>query len=335
MASVGAYLRELREQRGLSLEEIARATRVASRYLQSVEADDFSDLPAPAFTRGFIRAYCQALGEPPESALALYEQRDGRVPPAPATGAASRTATSRTADGEPRTRGAVLVSFVLLVVLGMALFAVTLMIQPQRDERVERRPPMVAAPNVESPSPVPAAPTPPPAATPSVPLGPPRPAGLPAPAGSPAITGTAPASPATPPPAGAARPTPPTGTSSAAPTASTGSPTAPPSPAGAASTGSSAAGGDLQAALASVSSPYHLIARTSEPTWIRVRTDDGRMTEETVPAGQVREWVSNRPLVLTIGNAGGVSFELNGRKLPALGGSGAVIQRIVLPPEGQ
>jgi hypothetical protein len=66
-----------------------------------------------------------------------------------------------------------------------------------------------------------------------------------------------------------------------------------------------------------------------------VRTDDGRMTEETVPAGQVREWVSNRPLVLTIGNAGGVSFELNGRKLPALGGSGAVIQRIVLPPEGQ
>jgi cytoskeleton protein RodZ len=319
MASVGAYLRELRQQRGLSLEEIARTTRVASRYLESLEADAFSDLPEPVFTRGFVRAYCQALGESPESALALYEQRDGRVPPAPTAAGAPRTAASRTSDGEPRTRGAVLVSFVLLVVLGLALFAVTLMIQPQRDERVERRSPMVVAPSIENTSPpVPA--TPPPA-TPSVPLGPPRPAGLPAPA--------APA------PAGAARPMPPTGASSATAPASGGSPAAPAAPASVVTTAPPGTSGDLQAALASVSSPYHLVARTSEPTWIRVRTDDGRMTEETVPAGQVREWVSNRPLVVTVGNAGGVSFELNGRKLPALGGSGAVIHRIVLPPEGQ
>src|SRR5262249_61748164 len=66
--------------------------------------------------------------------------------------------------------------------------------------------------------------------------------------------------------------------------------------------------------------------------WIRVRTEDGRFTEETVPAGQVREGVSNGPFVLTIGNAGGVSFELNGRVLPALGPSGAVISRLRLPP---
>jgi cytoskeleton protein RodZ len=305
MASVGAYLRELRVQRGLSVEEIARSTRVASRYLQSIEADAFSDLPAPAFTRGFIRAYCQALGEAPEPALALYEQRAGSVPPAP-TPSARTIAASRTADGEPRTRGAVLVSFVLLVVLGMALFAVTLMIQPHRDERAERRGPVVVTPGVESTSPpASATPTAPPAVAPSVPLGPPVPAAPP-------------------------RPTLPGGVSSAAPTPGS-APTAP-SSAGAVTT---AMGGDLQAALASVSSPYHLVARTSEPTWIRVRTDDGRMTEENVPAGQVREWVSNRPLVVTVGNAGGVSFELNGRKLPALGGSGAVIHRIVLPPEAQ
>ncbi|PYO52219.1 MAG: DUF4115 domain-containing protein, partial [Candidatus Rokuibacteriota bacterium] len=37
--------------------------------------------------------------------------------------------------------------------------------------------------------------------------------------------------------------------------------------------------------------------------------------------------------VLTLGNAGGVSLELNGRTLPPLGPSGAVISRIVLPPQ--
>ena len=89
----------------------------------------------------------------------------------------------------------------------------------------------------------------------------------------------------------------------------------------------------MQAATGGVASPYRLVARVSEPTWIRVRTEDGHSTEETVPAGQIREWVSNRPFVLTLGNAGGVSLELNGRALPPLGPSGTVISRIVLPPQ--
>ena len=81
-------------------------------------------------------------------------------------------------------------------------------------------------------------------------------------------------------------------------------------------------------------SPYQLVARVSEPTWIRVRTEDGRVTEETVAAGQTRVWVSNTPFVLTIGNAGGVTLEVNGRPLPPLGARGAVIPRLVLPPSG-
>ena len=82
----------------------------------------------------------------------------------------------------------------------------------------------------------------------------------------------------------------------------------------------------------SVVSPYRLIARASEATWLRVRTEDGRATEETIPAGEVREWISNRPFVVTIGNAAGVALELNGQKLPPLGARGAVIGRLVLPP---
>jgi len=85
----------------------------------------------------------------------------------------------------------------------------------------------------------------------------------------------------------------------------------------------------------SIVSPYRLVARTTETTWIRVRTEDGRTSEETIPANEIREWVSNGPFVITIGNAGGVSLELNGRSIPRLGASGAVITRLVLPSDNQ
>jgi cytoskeleton protein RodZ len=310
MSSVGAYLRDLRERRGLSLEEVARATRVASRYLEQLERDEFTALPAPVFTRGFIRAYCQTLAEPPDDALALYERRDGT----PATAPVLRPPVSRPSRNEPRSRGAVLVSFVLLVVLGMALFAVSLMIQPQREERAVRRAPAVAAPVVEPAVPAPPSPM---VAPEPVPLGPPTP-----PVGVNRLptSSTPPADarpPVVPPPSSTAT----SGPAPGAPKPASAVPAPPPV-------------ADLRTVIGSVSSPYHLIARTSEMTWLRVRTEDGRITEENVPAGQVREWVSDRPFVLTIGNAGGVSFELNGRRLPPLGGSGAVLSRIVVPPEG-
>ena len=289
MASLGAYLRALREKPDISLEEIARSTRVAFRYLESLEAEDYSALPAPVFTRGFIRAYCQRFGVAPDEALALYDERQGApeapAPPSRRVIAAARGARARPAGvataaaprtDEPRSRGAVLVSFVLLIVLGMALFAVTLMIQPGRE--AERHAASRSAPEsrtAEAPVEVTA---PPPSA---------QPAGA-----WPTVT------------------TPATG------------PVSVPGP-----------GDDGESSA--FTSPYRLVARAVEPTWIRVRTEDGRNSEETVPAGEVREWVSNRPFVLTVGNAGGITLELNGRALPSLGARGAVITRLVVPPEGR
>src|SRR5438046_1497698 len=151
MSSVGSHLRELRERRGVSLDEISRSTRVLSPQLQALEADNFAALPAPAFVRGFIRAYCQALGEHPDAALALYEAsrppgRPEGVGPRVAQGSdaalgESRTRAEQGTPQEARGRGAVFVSFVLLVVLGVALFAVTLALQPAGARRVEPRTP--------------------------------------------------------------------------------------------------------------------------------------------------------------------------------------------------
>jgi cytoskeletal protein RodZ len=270
MSSVGAYLRQLRETRGVSVEEIARVTRVSSSYLHALEADDFSSLPEPVFTRGFVRAYCQAVGETPDEALALYEGRieapsSATVTAPSATTVRPRTVASQaTADMPPRTRGPVLVSFILLVVLGVALFAVTLALQSGREASDDRRGGGAAVPA-------------PPAASQSRPIHPP-----------PSVTAPVPAA---------------------------------------------SDGGTATPAVASPSS-YRLVARALQPTWIRVRTEEGRTTEETIPAGQSREWVSARPFTLTVGNAGGLELELNGRALPPLGPSGVVIPRLVLPTEG-
>src|SRR3989337_3808609 len=84
MQTVGSYLRELRAGRGVSLEELARTTRVVQGYLQALEAEAFDQLPAPVFTKGFIRAYCLALGEPADEALSRYRELMGSVPADPA-----------------------------------------------------------------------------------------------------------------------------------------------------------------------------------------------------------------------------------------------------------
>ena len=307
MAAVGAYLREFRVKRGLSLDDLSRATRIPRPHLESLENDVFSSMPAPVFIRGFIRAYCQAVGASPDDALARFDGREVREgAPAPAPGARATVGPSTAStDGDQRTRSAILVSFVLLVVLGVALFAVALVTQPAREHRVERAP--------VPPSPAPGAATPPVAAITSAPDAATRP--IPPPTAKPPVRPPEPARPAAP-SASAVGPVPPI---AAAPVAPSGSrPWLP----------------QVQSATSGVSTPYRLVARVSEPTWIRVRTEDGRTSEETVPAGAVREWVSNRPFVVTIGNAGGVSFELNGRSLPSFGASGAVISGLVLPPEG-
>ena len=68
---------------------------------------------------------------------------------------------------------------------------------------------------------------------------------------------------------------------------------------------------------------------------MRVRTEDGRVSEETIPAGQVREWHSTGPFRITVGNAGGVTLEVDGRPVPPLGARGAVVPNLVLPIERQ
>jgi len=87
------------------------------------------------------------------------------------------------------------------------------------------------------------------------------------------------------------------------------------------------------AAVEAKTGNHHLVVRAAEPTWLRVQVDDGQVAEELLQTGAVREWSATKRFTLTVGNAGGVEIDLDGKRLPSLGAKGAVIQRLVLPQE--
>lgn len=83
--AIGAYLSRQRRLRGISIEELAEATRIPVRSLQRLEKGAFDREP-DGFARGFVRTVAIALGLPPEETVARMlpeateeAQRGGRV----------------------------------------------------------------------------------------------------------------------------------------------------------------------------------------------------------------------------------------------------------------
>ncbi len=68
----GEELRRERLIRDVSLEEISTATKISIRLLTALESSDVKKLPAPVFTRGFIRSYARHLGLDPEEMVNAY-----------------------------------------------------------------------------------------------------------------------------------------------------------------------------------------------------------------------------------------------------------------------
>lgn len=63
-----------------------------------------------------------------------------------------------------------------------------------------------------------------------------------------------------------------------------------------------------------------------------VRADGGQEREVLLQKGQIARFVADTGFIVTVGNAGGVEFSLNGQPLPSLGASGQVIRDLAIPP---
>jgi len=65
----GSRMRQVREQRGVSLRQIAEATKISVSQLEALERNDISRLPGGIFSRAFVRSYAVEIGADPEQTV--------------------------------------------------------------------------------------------------------------------------------------------------------------------------------------------------------------------------------------------------------------------------
>ena len=75
-STIGSQLRQERLNLGLSLQTVSLSTKIASRFLDAIENDDFSQLPGLVFARNFVRQFALALNIDPEPLLARIPRFD-------------------------------------------------------------------------------------------------------------------------------------------------------------------------------------------------------------------------------------------------------------------
>jgi cytoskeletal protein RodZ len=62
MFEIGATLREARERRQLTYEQVEAEIKIRAKYLRALEEEEFDSLPSGTYVRGFLRAYASYLG---------------------------------------------------------------------------------------------------------------------------------------------------------------------------------------------------------------------------------------------------------------------------------
>ena len=79
--SFGEILKREREMREVTLNEVTVATRIAPRFLEAFEREEWEKLPGGVFNRGFVRAIARYLGLNEENLLSEYDLAYGEQKP--------------------------------------------------------------------------------------------------------------------------------------------------------------------------------------------------------------------------------------------------------------
>lgn len=82
MIEFGKTLKEAREAKGMTLAQLAEATRILPSTVEDLENENFTRIPAPIYGRGFVKLYCEAVGLDPKPMIAEFmEIFSGNRPP--------------------------------------------------------------------------------------------------------------------------------------------------------------------------------------------------------------------------------------------------------------
>lgn len=284
MATFGTRLRVEREQRGITLDQISRSTKIGTRFLQALEQDRFDQLPGGIFNKGFIRAYARFLGLDEEQAVSDYLAATSPGDPSPAV---PETAVPVQAESE-RASSLPWGTFAMVLLVIALSFAVWGFYTREPSSRVKPvvMPPSssstgsLSAPAASSDSQVPSAEarTAPPE-TPSDSSSHPAPSPPSSPADSPGM---------------------------AAPEPELSSTKAPVS------------------AASLVQASFVVRIKARQDAWVLITADGRKLSEETLLGGAEKVVKAANQVVVKTGNSGALDFEFNGQKLPTQGIYGQV-----------
>jgi len=313
---IGERLRNTREARGLSLDDVEASIRIRRRYLEALEAETFHAIPGPAYVRGFLRTYAAYLGLPAEELVAMYPSHRPDV-------SRGFPVEVRITPGNPYSRirrivtGVAAVFGLGVVLLGVMLygqirqFAVTSPAVPRAGHTTTAPARPAGGQTAPSASPAPSqAPSHTESAAPAgAPLqalpspAPVAPTTLPVPK-APAATPTASQTPAPAPPAPAS-PTP------APPAPATPAP-APPTPA--------------EPSIV-FPGPLEVVIVANDRTWVRTIADGVIVYDGFVSPGERQAWQAHHQVVIRVGNASALDVTINGLSLGRFGTSTDVAER--------
>ncbi len=312
MESVGEFFRQVRETKGLTVDEVASKTRIRTDFVKALEEGNFAKLPDQVFARGFVRSYARSLGLDEEDAIHRFVQSAGAF--YEKQGERERLRQRQVEEERRRKANRKAVGIAIAVAIATLIF---LLSREQSSTIVRRSGSDVPPPSKksapfgkdarESPSrqglelPPPIAPVTKqvePAAVPPMPAQEKVPAPL---SPAPAAVAKAPVQPEAVP-------------AQSAPSMGSDGPLAGLSVDG-------PAGSD---------GPLVLDLDATELSWVVVQVDSGSPQEALLRPGEKAQWKAQDQFTITLGNAGGVRAELNGKPQKPFGPSGKVVRDVVL-----
>lgn len=117
--SIGQTLAEARERAGLSVDQVAAATRIRRTLVLGIERDDYSACGGDFYARGHVRTIAQKVGVDPQPLLAQFDaERPGVAPPRATDVFESETTAWRERRG-PNWSAAMAAALVLVLAYGV------------------------------------------------------------------------------------------------------------------------------------------------------------------------------------------------------------------------
>ncbi len=130
MPSLGEQIKQAREARGLTIQQIAEATHIGGRFLQAIESDTYDILPGGVFNRAFVRKFASQVGFDQEQAVRLYDEQLAEMGGEPAK--TSYLGLGDELEAKSSSGNGLLLAFIAVIVLGAILYAAYLAFSPAR-----------------------------------------------------------------------------------------------------------------------------------------------------------------------------------------------------------